>query len=112
MVFIGKEAVAQRDDTPMPTIALQEVERYRSAVIEIESFDPHHREILFGGHSGHLVQQLIVKFGVNGGSRRAEHCKVAVKLRSVVRDKRVRFKWSVRRNQDDGFGAAGDHALG
>src|SRR5438128_12693531 len=98
MVFIGKEAVAQRDDAPMPTIALQEVERYRSAVIEIESFDPQHREILFGGHSGHLVQQLIVKFGVNGRRRRAEHCKVDVKLRTAVRDKPVRYMGSVRRS--------------
>src|SRR5256712_9192395 len=98
MVFIGKEAVAQRDDAPMPTIALQEVERYRSAVIDIESFDPHHREILFGGHSRHLVQQLIVTLAANGGSRRAEHCKVAGKPRSVVRDKRVPFKWSLPRN--------------
>ena len=111
MIFIGKEAVAERDDAPMPTIALQEIERHRSTVIEIESFDSHHRESLFGGHPGHLVQQLIVKFGVNRGSRRAEHCKVAVKLRSVVCDKRIRFKWSVRRNEDDGFGAAHDHSL-
>ena len=55
VVFIGKEAVAERNDAPMPTVALQEVERYRRAVIEIESFDPHHRQILFGGHPGHLV---------------------------------------------------------
>src|SRR5436190_8954401 len=111
MIFIGKEAVAERDDVSMPTIALQEVERYRRAVIEIESIYSVRGEIFFSRGFRDLIQQFVIQFGVNRRSRRPKHCEIAVKLRSVVRDKRVRFKWSVRRNQDDGFGAAGDHSL-
>src|SRR6266446_4841218 len=111
MIFIGKEAVAERDDASIPTVALQEVERDRRAVIEIESVDSARGEIFFSRGLRDLIQQFVIQFGVNRRSRRAKHCKVAVKLRSVVRDKGIRFKWSVRRNQDDGFGATGDHSL-
>ena len=66
----------------------------------------------FIGAGAYTSSILFVKFGVNRSSRRTKHCEVAVKLRSVIGDKLIRFKWSVRRNQDDGFGGAGDHALG
>src|SRR5437660_11897841 len=43
VIFIGKEAVAERDDAPMPTIVSQAIERHRSAVIELESLASHPR---------------------------------------------------------------------
>ena len=39
VIVIGKKAVPQRDHAAIPTVALQEIQRHRRAMIEIEPLD-------------------------------------------------------------------------
>src|SRR5947207_15710610 len=65
--------------------------------------------MLFGGGLGNLLKQLFVQRRTDRGCGRAELCEIAVEFRTFVSDKRVLFERSVRRNQDNGFGATADH---
>ena len=111
VIFGGKKTVAQCDDPTAPTVTLQEIERHRRSMIEIESLDFHHDQMLFRGSTRNFIQQLFVKFSVDRCRRGAEVCKVAIDLRPGVSNEGIRFERRVRRNDHHGFGLAADHAL-
>src|SRR5438128_1752243 len=55
VLFIGQEAVAERDDAPLPAIMLQKIERHGGAVIQIETADTYYFEFLIGSRVRDLV---------------------------------------------------------
>ncbi len=92
MIFVRKKAITERDYFSIPAVALQEVERNRCAVIEIESFDSYRLKILFFSRRSNFVQQFFIKFSMSGCSWRAKVCEVAVELWPIVSDERGRFE--------------------
>src|SRR5579885_259478 len=112
VVFVGEEAVAERDDAALPAVALEEVERDCRAVVEFAGSRLDDTVALFVCRLADGFEQFLVERRGDGCLRGAEVGKIAAQGWAAVGDEGALFERRVRRHDDARFSAARIDALG